>query len=111
MKSLFLAFTVAMFVAPAAAGKPMSIVGNWAVPGETCANAIAVGPMSLKSEDVDCRFSSVKRVGHRVTWKGTCDDAEGSSREIVIATEKNGRLTIRYVNGGNVLKDLWRCEP
>jgi hypothetical protein len=111
MKFLLLTFTACAFAAPSAAGKPASIVGNWVFPEESCVNAIAIGPLSLKSEDVDCRFASVKRSGRRVTWKGICDDAEGSSQETVTATEKNGRLTIRYVNGGNVLKDLRRCEP
>jgi hypothetical protein len=111
MKFLYLAFITIAFAAPGAAGKPVSIVGNWAFPGESCGSAIAIGPMSLKSDDVDCRFLSVKRSGHQVTWKGACDDAEGSSQETVIATEKNGRVTIRYMNGGNILQNLRRCEP
>ena len=95
----------------ALAEKPMTIVGEWALPGESCVDAIGIGPMTMKSVDVDCRFTSVKRKGHVVTWKGVCDDAEGSSKQTVIATEKNGRLTIRYVPGGNTIRNLWRCEP
>lgn len=93
----------------ALAAKPASIVGNWRFPQESCEQAIRVGPMSLDSEDVACRFTSVKRQGATVTWKGSCDDAEGGSAETVIATESDGRLSIRYVNGGNLLAGLVRC--
>lgn len=46
-----------------------------------------------------------------VTWQGVCDDAEGSARQSVIATETDGKLTIRYVPGGNVIDNLIRCHP
>ena len=99
------------FTSPVLAEKPMPILGKWAMPGGSCQEAISIGAKSMKSADVDCRFKTVKRKGHVVTWKGICDDAEGSDKQTVIATEKNGRLTIRYVPGGNVLENLWRCEP
>jgi hypothetical protein len=86
-----------------------SIVGDWHFPNESCDMAIHLGALSMKSEDVNCKFTSVKRAGNRVTWKGVCDDAEGSSAETVVATLKAGRLTIRYMKGGNVLHDLQRC--
>jgi hypothetical protein len=111
MKFLFLAFALALCGGPAAAEKPASIVGRWGFPGNACASAMVIGPMSLRNEDVYCRFESVKRIGNQVTWKGPCDDAEGSSQETVIATEKKGSLTIRYMNGGNVIRNLRRCEP
>lgn len=96
-------------LASAAAAKPASIVGDWRFAEESCASAIRIGAMSLSSEDVSCRFSSVRREGSRVTWKGICDDAEGSSAQTVTATEADGRLTIRYIPGGNGLADLIRC--
>ncbi|MFN3481779.1 MAG: hypothetical protein ACK4YX_02015 [Rhabdaerophilum calidifontis] len=99
--------------AGACAQQPRSIVGIWTQAGAACtraAGALTIGPMSLSGEDVACRFSSVKREGNRVTWQGVCDDAEGSARQTVIATETEGRLTIRYVPGGNVIDRLVRCR-
>ena len=103
---LILAITLA---ASPLSAKPRSIVGDWVLPDQTCDTAIHIGPLSLKSDDVDCRFRTVKRRGGKVTWKGVCDDAEGTAQETVIATESDGRLTIRFVRGGNVLEDLQRC--
>lgn len=101
---------LALLLAPQAhAAKPASIVGKWRFPQETCDQAIRIGPLSLNSEDVSCRFTSVRRSGSTVTWRGNCDDAEGSSSETVSATESEGRLTIRYLKGGNVLEGLMRC--
>ena len=93
----------------AMAAKPKSIVGKWRFAQETCDMAITIGPMSMTSEDVNCRFTSVRRDGNRVTWQGACDDAEGGSNETVVATEQDGRLTIKYMKGGNVLENLVRC--
>jgi hypothetical protein len=95
---------------PALADELRSIVGNWRFAQESCALPIRIGPKSLTSEDVSCRFTSVVRNGRTVTWTGVCEDAEGSANETVVATERNGRLTIRYLKGGNVLADLVRCE-
>jgi hypothetical protein len=98
----------------AMAQQPRSIVGTWTSAGSACtraAGALTIGPMSLDGEDVLCKFSSVKREGNRVTWQGVCDDAEGSAKQTVIATESNGKLTIRYVPGGNVIDNLIRCRP
>lgn len=100
---------VSFLASEALAAKPASIVGKWRFAEETCENAIRVGPLSLNSEDVACRFTSVKRNGATVTWQGNCDDAEGSSAETVIATAEGERLTIRYLKGGNVLEGLMRC--
>jgi hypothetical protein len=108
MKPLLLVLPLLCFPV-AVAAKPASIVGDWRFPEETCANPLRIGPMSLASEDVSCRFASVKRTGNRVTWKGICDGAEGSSEQTVTATETKGRLTIRYTPGGNVLEGLVRC--
>ncbi len=109
MKTPAIILLFAMLASQAHAAKPASIVGKWRFAQETCDQAIRIGPLSLDSEDVACRFTSVTRKGRQVTWKGNCDDAEGGSSETVIATESDGRLTIRYVNGGNVLPGLVRC--
>jgi hypothetical protein len=111
MKLVTAAALALALASPALAEKPKSIVGEWAFPGGSCQDAISIGPMAMKSTDVDCRFDTVKRKSRQVTWTGVCDDAEGSSRQTVVAAEKNGRLTISYLPGGNVLEDLWRCEP
>jgi hypothetical protein len=109
MKPVRAALLILLFTEPVYAAQ-RSIVGDWRFAEETCASAIRIGPLSLDSDDVACRFTSVKREGNRVTWQGVCDDAEGSSEETVIATETDGALTIRYVNGGNELPGLVRCE-
>jgi len=109
MRTSISVLIVALLTIEGHAAKPASIVGKWRFPAETCDQAIRIGPMSLDSEDVACRFTSVKRVGATVTWQGNCDDAEGGSSETVIASEVNGRLTIRYAKGGNVLEGLLRC--
>ena len=99
-------------IAPASAQEPRSIVGVWALSGQGCARgegSLKIGALSLESEDVTCRFKSVSRKGNVVTWMGPCDDAEGSRMQSVTATERNGRFTIRYAPGGNVIEDLRRC--
>lgn len=109
-----LSLSVILLPALSRAEPPRSIVGTWTSAGSACtraAGALTIGPLSLDGEDVACRFSSVKREGNRVTWQGRCDDAEGGGRQIVIATETNGKLTIRYVPGGNVIDNLVRCRP
>jgi hypothetical protein len=111
--ALFIAPVTCWPLAPALAQQPRSIVGKWHFPGQGCGRddgAIIIGPMSLEGEDVLCKFTSVKREGNRVTWKGSCDSSgEGSSRETVTATETAKGLTIRYHPGGNVLEGLQRC--
>jgi hypothetical protein len=87
-----------------------SIVGTWDFPNQTCENPIHITAMALRSEDVDCHFKSVKRVGNTVIWKGKCDDAEGGSAQTVTARlSANGQLTILYSPGGNVVEKLTRC--
>jgi hypothetical protein len=108
-RALITALSILAFSLPAAAAQ--SIVGSWDFPENKCSSPIRLGPMSMKSDDVDCRFTSVKRKGNTVTWQGTCDDAEGSAAQIVTAKlGRNGRLTIRYAPGGNVLAGLMRCN-
>jgi hypothetical protein len=109
MKPIIAVFALCSFLNIGSAQSAESIVGAWHFPNENCDTAMHVGAMSLKSDDVNCKFTSVKRVGNTVTWKGTCDDAEGTSAETVVATLKNGGLSIRYMKGGNVLPDLQRC--
>jgi hypothetical protein len=109
MKLAVAVFAFLLLLNTDAAQSAESIVGAWHFPDENCDSAIRLGAMSMKSEDVNCKFTSVKRVGNRVTWKGVCDDAEGSTQETVVATLKGKRLTIAYVKGGNVLRDLQKC--
>jgi len=108
-------YLVPVFVVVAAAAlaqQPRSIVGTWHFPGQGCTfeqGAMRIGPMSLDSEDVHCKFTSVKRDGNKVTWTGSCDDAEGKDRQTVTAIETAKGLTLRYHPGGNVLEGLQRC--
>lgn len=107
-----LALAGLMVALPALAQNPRSIVGTWRFANGSCAvgqGALRIGPMSLDGEDVHCKFTSVSREGNTVTWKGGCDDAEGGSRQTVIATETSRGLTIRYHPGGNTLENLQRC--
>ncbi len=110
---VLIAATVLLAASAAHAEKPRSIVGLWAFDSASCteeAGAIRLGPKSMKGTDVYCRFRSVERKGNTVIWKGPCDDAEGSSEQTVTAVEKDGKLTITYTPGGNVLEGLGRCE-
>ena len=89
-----------------------SIVGVWTLPGQGCKRedgALTIKPLALEGEDVSCKFRTVKRTGNRVEWNGVCDGAEGSSRQKVIAIEVNGKLTLSYHPGGNVIENLERC--
>ena len=95
-----------------AADQPSSIIGTWALPGLSCARddgALTIGAKSLDGADVSCRFATVRREGRTVIWAGVCSDAEGESQQTVTATERNGRLTLRYTPGGSVLRDFRRC--
>ena len=111
MKSLLFATFALLSAAPALAGQP-SIVGRWGTPGDGCSGnlSIFIQPLSLSSEDVTCTFTSVKRAGNTVTWHGTCDDAEGSAEQTVIATLNGKVLSFRYEPGGNVVTGLRRCK-
>jgi hypothetical protein len=112
LNSITVCCFVTLFLTAPVAAKSRSIIGVWSAPGGSCKTAdglTKIKPMSLQNEDVICRFRSVKRTGQTVIWRGTCDGAEGSTEEIVTATEKNGKLTISYNPGGNVIKDMVRC--
>ena len=80
MKPIAAAMLMFLFAEPLHAAPP-SIVGDWRFPEETVRSAIRIGPLSLDSEDVACRFTSVERDGNRVTWQGVCDDAEGAPKK------------------------------
>lgn len=113
MRLALAALTLAIPLTGALAMPPLpTITGVWTFPGQGCKRedgALTIKPLALESEDVSCKFRTVKRTGNRVEWNGTCDDAEGSSRQKVIAIEVNGTLSIRYVPGGNLLEGLKRC--
>lgn len=95
-------------VAPAVG---QSIVGRWSAQSDCAADTVTtIGPKSLRNADADCKFTTVRRVGATVTWSGTCDGAEGRSRQTVIATLKDDRLSYRYMPGGNWVDDLRRCR-
>jgi hypothetical protein len=101
----------ACLVLTAAPALSQSIVGRWSDQANCASDSvITIGAMSLMSADVDCRFASVKRAGATVTWSGTCDGAEGSNRQTVIATLKGDVLSFRYVPGGNWVDNLRRCR-
>ncbi|MCA0404993.1 MAG: hypothetical protein LCH39_02430 [Proteobacteria bacterium] len=107
--SLFLVLGTTM----AQAQQPRTIVGFWRWPDQPCTRgggAIRIQPMEMLSEDVACKFASVKREGSTVIWQGSCDSAEGGSKQTVTATEVNNRLTITFRPGGNTLEGLVRCE-
>ena len=113
MKRLLIpAFAFLMMPSMALAQTAPSIVGTWHSPGNGCKRAdgaLTIKPMAMEGEDVTCKFSSVSRTGNTVTWKGVCDDAEGSARQTVTATETAKGLTIRYSPGGNTINNLQRC--
>jgi hypothetical protein len=98
--------------APADA-KPRSIVGVWSAPGGSCKPSdglTTIMPMGLKNEDITCTFKTVKRIGPKVVWQGVCEDDEGSSNQAVTAIERNGKLSLGYAPGGNVIQDMMRCS-
>jgi hypothetical protein len=102
---------ISTLAASAASAQSASVVGRWsAEPACKADDIITIGPKTLKSSDVDCRFSSVSRSGNTVTWQGVCDDAEGSNTQTVIATLKGDVLSFRYVPGGNYVENLRRCR-
>jgi hypothetical protein len=106
-----LAFVAAL--APGLATAERSIVGVWYPPGGGCSlddGGMTIGPKSLVNQDVSCTFSTVRRRGSTVTWRGICDGAEGANEQTVTATERNGQLTIRFSPGGNVIPGYRRCE-
>jgi hypothetical protein len=113
LRSAFALTVLIAAAAPAFAEKNRSIIGVWGLEAETCtieSGALRIEAKRMSGADVDCRFDTVSRKGATVTWTGICDDAEGSSRQTVTATERKGRLTIRYSPGGNIIENLRRCK-
>jgi hypothetical protein len=110
--SMIIGIAAVLFLSGPLAAKSKSITGLWSAPGGSCKTAdglTTIKAMSLQNDDVICRFRSVKRTGQTVIWRGICDGAEGSTQEVVTATEKSGKLTITYSPGGNVINDMVRC--
>jgi hypothetical protein len=89
-----------------------SIVGDWAETPDGCrsptAGLIRVGPKSLASDELSCRFRDVSRSGSTVRWTGTCDEGQGDYPVTVTATETNGRLMVRF-GDGHSWRPLGRC--
>jgi hypothetical protein len=107
------ALALVLITGAAFAEKPKTIVGLWSAPEGGCSmdeGATRIGPKSLQNADVFCKFRTVRRKGATVIWKGPCDDVEGSTEQTVTATEKNGKLTLSYAPGGNVIEGLKRCK-
>jgi hypothetical protein len=110
--SMIIGIATLSFLSAPLAAKSSSITGVWSAPGGSCKTTdglTTIKAMSLRNDDVVCLFRSVKRTGETVIWRGTCDGAEGSTQQVVTATEKNGKLTIAYSPGGNVINDMVRC--
>lgn len=75
-KIAIITLMLAAISTPALAAK--SIVGKWGSDGEACAfSPTVIGPRSIDSPELRCRFSSVSRTGETVTWRGSCDRAFG----------------------------------
>lgn len=100
-----------IFTTPALCAQ--TIVGKWG-DGESCAfGPLRVGPKSLSSPEISCRFDTVSRSGSVVTWTGSCDRAWGSRipRARVTAKSSNDGMLDRLeisVNGG-VSHDYGKC--
>jgi hypothetical protein len=97
----------------AMAQQPRSIVGDWTTAGQACtplAGAISIKPMSLSADEMSCTFTSVRREGATVIWRGACENsADERSSGTLRATEANGRLTIVFPNGV-LATNLVRCR-
>jgi hypothetical protein len=107
MRRILIFAFAALILSPALA-KPASLVGRWSA-GDCSSDVTVIGAMSLRNADVDCRFKTVQRQGNTVIWKGTCDGAEGPSKETVTARLTGKSLTYSYSPGGNVVEGLRRC--
>lgn len=116
MLRLALAAALAALASPAFAEKPRTIVGYWQYPGQACfpgAGAFRIDPLALAvGEEIYCTFESVRRDGPTVTWDGVCSTVESpDQRDTVTATERAGRLTVRFARSGATFEGLRRCTP
>lgn len=98
---------------PAAAQSYPTIVGEWyaeEIGPQDCGgpHAMHIGPMHYVEEALSCEFKDVVRDGWSVTWNGSCNDGAGSSPIRLVATETDGRLTLRF-NGEPGWSTLRRC--
>lgn len=78
-----------------------TIVGEWyaeEIGPQDCGgpHAVHIGPMHYVEEALACEFKDVARDGWEVTWSGSCNDGAGSLPMRVVATETDGRLTLRF---------------
>lgn len=91
-----------------------TIIGSWfeeehGVGDCTSHWGVKIEPMSLQAGETMCEFRSVKREGWTVTWQGDCfESGETLPNMKVTATEKNGRLTLSFSEGG-IIQGLRRC--
>ena len=111
MRIITLLLSVAM-ATPALAAQ--SIVGTWVLSEASCKsgpeNKIAIGPMSIQSDVLNCAFGSVSRQGRLVRWEGLCHTGEGDERGpgTMTAQLTAGRLTMS--GAGISLGPLKRCS-
>jgi hypothetical protein len=100
-RAALLALMLAALAAQPAAAQ--SIVGKWAIGGKcaTPLSVIVIGPMEFGGEDFYCDFSSVKRTGNTVHWRGRCNFSEnGYEPTQVIARLSGDKLRYRFVGRG-----------
>ncbi len=81
-----------------------SIVGTWAESAEACRSpdfgAVKIGPKSLSSDELSCKFQSVERNGSIVTWTGVCDEGRGDKPMRVSAADTPRGLVVSFKPGG-----------
>lgn len=121
IRAISLALFLACAAPPAGAEPPRSIVGFWQSGGQPCwpsAGAVRIDALAMAiGEEIYCEFDGATRTGATVAWTGRCEIVENrmdESRpfaETVVATERAGRLSIRFRRNGLVMADLRRCRP
>lgn len=97
-------------VTPAMAAE--TIVGTWAPDPTACTpvgGMLDIGPRSLTTDILACRFDDVSRDGDRVTWHGRCSEGEERYPATVVAALYQHRLTVS-LNGHGWLMAYRRCR-
>ena len=111
--SATLALTTLIMTATSSGRAAESIVGTWAPNPGDCTpvgGMVAVGPLSLTSDDLACRFATVSRAGDVVTWRGHCSTGETASKPATVtAAWRNSTLVLTI--DGTPSGRLRRCSP
>lgn len=108
MRSLVIA---AVLLAATPALSTETIVGTWAPDPTRCtpvAGLVSIGPKSLTTDELSCRFTDVSRDADVVTWHGTCSDGTTRTPSTVVAA-LHGDLTTS-VNRVGWSPNLRRCR-